>query len=45
MIEIQELDINGLVPWEHNPRINEHAVEAVANSISSFGFNVPIICD
>ena len=34
-----------LRPWEDNPRRNEHAVAAVAESIRSFGFNVPILCD
>ena len=34
-----------LKPWEDNPRINDEAVDAVAKSIKSFGFNVPILCD
>lgn len=32
-------------PWEDNPRINDHAVETVAKSIQTFGFNVPILYD
>jgi ParB-like chromosome segregation protein Spo0J len=34
-----------LKPWEDNPRINDEAVDAVAQSIEYFGFNVPILCD
>lgn len=34
-----------LVPYEKNPRRNEHAVKAVAASIREFGFKVPIIID
>jgi len=45
MLKIEEIELENLHPWENNPRINEHAVEAVAKSISSFGFNVPVICD
>jgi hypothetical protein len=44
-IEVQEIETDRLKPWADNPRINEHAVDAVARSISSFGFNVPILCD
>jgi DNA modification methylase len=29
--------------YENNPRHNEEAIEAVANSIKSFGFKVPIV--
>lgn len=32
-----------LVPWERNPRVNEHAVDAVARSIERFGFGAPIV--
>ena len=35
-------DIN---PYEKNPRKNDSAVDAVANSIKSFGFKVPIVID
>lgn len=34
-----------LKPYEHNPRNNESAVDAVAASIEQFGFKVPIIID
>lgn len=45
MFEIEKLSLGVLMPYENNPRINENAVQAVANSIKEFGFNVPIIID
>ena len=45
MLEVQEVDVSHLSPWERNPRVNEHAVMAVSQSIRTFGFNVPILCD
>lgn len=35
--------IDELIAYENNPRINDGAVDAVANSISEFGFKVPVI--
>jgi len=35
--------ISELKEYENNPRNNEAAVEAVANSISEFGFKVPLV--
>ena len=37
------LPITDLVPWENNPRDNDYAVDAVANSIKRFGFGAPIV--
>lgn len=37
--------VNDVTPYEKNPRKNDDAVEAVANSIREFGFKVPIIID
>ena len=45
MLQIQEISLERLRPWEDNPRVNDHAVSAVAESIRKFGFNVPILCD
>ena len=45
MLEVNEIDISKLRLWEDNPRRNDHAINAVAESIRSFGFNVPILCD
>ena len=45
MLKIQQIELSALKPWEDNPRINDEAVDAVAKSIKTFGFNVPILCD
>lgn len=37
--------IEELKEYENNPRLNDKAVEFVANSISDFGFKVPIVID
>lgn len=34
-----------LVPYDKNPRINDDAVDLVANSIQEFGFKQPIVAD
>lgn len=44
-IEIVNVDINALKPYENNPRFNEDAVNYVADSIKEFGFKVPIVID
>lgn len=45
MLEIKEMRVSDIIPYENNPRKNDGAVEAVANSIKEFGFKVPIIVD
>ena len=37
------VDIDSLVEWEHNPRINTEAISKDARSIERFGFASPII--
>ena len=37
------VNVDALVPWESNPRINDGAVADVAASIKRFGFGAPII--
>jgi ParB-like chromosome segregation protein Spo0J len=44
-MQIQDVELKQLKPWEKNPRINDHAVDMVVKSITEFGFNVPILCD
>ena len=44
-MNIVEKDINELVMYENNPRKNDEAVKYVAESISQFGFKVPVIVD
>ena len=43
MIKIIEKSIDELVPYENNARINDKAVDIVANSIKEFGFKNPCI--
>ena len=44
-MDVIELGIDELIPYENNPRKNDAAVEKVALSISAFGFKVPIVID
>ncbi len=44
-MEIENIPISEIKPYEKNPRKNEKAVEIVAKSIKEFGFKVPIILD
>ena len=44
-MQITRKNVSELKEYENNPRENNHAVEAVANSIREFGFKVPIIVD
>lgn len=43
--EIIYLPLSEIKPYENNPRYNESAVDAVAQSIKEFGFKNPIILD
>lgn len=44
-MKIQEWDIERVRPYENNPRLNDGAVDAVAESIRQFGFRQPIVVD
>lgn len=44
-MNIIEMNINDLIPYENNPRDNSKAISYVANSIREFGFKVPIVVD
>jgi DNA modification methylase len=44
-MKIEMWDIARVKPYEHNPRKNEGAVDAVAKSIREFGFRVPLVVD
>lgn len=39
------MNIDKLIPYVNNPRINDNAVDKVASSIKNFGFKNPIIID
>lgn len=42
-MQIYDKPLGWLTPYENNPRNNDESVEPVANSISEFGFKVPIV--
>lgn len=44
-MDIIEMRLDEIYPYQNNPRKNDDAVNAVALSISSFGFKVPIVVD
>ena len=44
-MEVVYLSPELVKPYENNPRINDNAVEAVAESIRKFGFRQPVIID
>ena len=44
-MKITNMKVTDLVPYENNPRKNDNAVQYVKNSISEFGFRVPIVID
>lgn len=44
-MNIIDKKISELKPYEKNPRKNDAAVSAVANSIREFGFKVPVVID
>lgn len=44
-MQITEMRLGDIHPYEKNPRRNDDAVEAVANSIKEFGFKQPIVVD
>lgn len=44
-MEVKQIDLSDLIPYERNPRRNDKAVNAVAKSIEQFGFKVPIVID
>ncbi len=44
-MKVVQMNINEITPYENNPRLNNEAVEAVAESIRQFGFRQPIVVD
>lgn len=44
-MDVKNFRLADLKPYEKNPRKNDSAVDAVANSIEQFGFKVPIVID
>ena len=44
-MQIISKNITDIHPYANNPRKNDQAVDAVANSIREFGFKVPVVID
>lgn len=44
-MKVQLVPIENVKPYENNPRDNDDAVDAVANSIKEFGWQQPIVID
>jgi site-specific DNA-methyltransferase (adenine-specific) len=44
-VQIKNIPISEIKPYENNPRINDPAVETVAKSIKEFGWQQPIVVD
>lgn len=45
MVNVKNVCIKDIKPYDNNPRKNENAVELVARSIKEFGFKVPVVLD
>ena len=44
-MKIEYRALSAITPYEKNPRLNDVAVDAVAESIERFGFRVPLVID
>ncbi|MBS6166413.1 MAG: ParB N-terminal domain-containing protein [Firmicutes bacterium] len=44
-MELNTKRIDEIIPYPHNPRVNDQAVDAVAESIRQCGYIAPIIVD
>lgn len=44
-MEIKQVSLNAIKPYEKNPRNNAAAIDKVASSIKEFGFKQPIVVD
>lgn len=44
-MKVENWDIEKVKPYDKNPRKNDDAVEATANSIKEFGWQQPIVVD
>lgn len=44
-MDIKQMPITDVVPYDKNPRNNDKAVESTANSIKEFGWQQPIVVD
>ena len=44
-MKVEQWQLTQLRPYEHNPRLNDEAVDVVAASIREFGFRPPIVVE
>lgn len=44
-MEVKNISVRDIIPYEHNPRKNEEAVEYVMNSLRDFGWKQPLVLD
>lgn len=44
-MQVVQMKLDDLIPYENNPRKNDNAVDKVAESIREFGFKVPVVVD
>lgn len=44
-MEVRNMNIDDIKPYDNNPRDNDNAVDATANSIKEFGWRQPIVVD
>ena len=44
-MQIETRAVSEIKPYDQNPRVNDHAVDAVAASLREFGFRQPIVID
>lgn len=44
-MQVAEISVEKIFPYDRNPRINDSAVDKVASSLREFGFRQPIVVD
>lgn len=44
-MEVKQIEIENIRPYENNPRNNDGAVKSVAESIKRYGFQQPLVVD
>lgn len=44
-MNIKDVDINSISPYENNPRLNNNSIDKVAKSLKEFGWQQPIVVD
>src|SRR5437588_3510267 len=42
-MQLHQVSIDKLIPYSHNPRKNDHAIDRMVASIREFGFKIPVL--